>query len=195
MANLNRVMLIGRLTRKPEEILVGGVRNGAKFGFAVNNRKFNQDTQTWVDVPVFLEVEIWNRGENKQADRVLQTLRGPSPDRESGLKASQIFIEGHLRMDEWTDQATQKKRTKIVVVVDSFQYLEAKQGGGMEGDEEAPRPSRQASPPRSNTRPATAPRAAAASEPDDFGGVDDEPAPPRGGRGRAAEHDESDIPF
>jgi single-strand DNA-binding protein len=142
MANLNKVMLIGRLTRKPEEILIRGERAGAKFGFAVNNRKLDQDTQKWIDVPVYLDVEIWNRGESKQADRVLETLRGP--DRESGVKASQIFIEGHLRMDEWTDQATQKKRTKIVVVVESFQYLDARQEGGNGGEERnfsrAPRP-------------------------------------------------------
>src|SRR5258705_298999 len=39
MANLNKVMLIGRLTRDPESIEVRGAVSGAKFGFAVNNRK------------------------------------------------------------------------------------------------------------------------------------------------------------
>src|SRR5262249_31222089 len=131
MANLNKVMLIGRLTRKPEEILVGGVRQGAKFGFAVNNRKFNQDTQQWEEVPVFIDVEIWNRGENKQADRAFQTLRGP--DREAGVKASQVFLEGHLKMDQWEDKNGGGKRTKLVVVVENFQYLEPRaegMGGG-----------------------------------------------------------------
>src|SRR5258707_309692 len=135
MANLNKVMLIGRLTRDPEKIEVRGVVQGAKFGFAVNNRKFNQDTQQWDDVPVFIDVEIWNRGENsKQADRVLQTLR----------KGQQVFIEGHLKMDTWTDPAEKGggKRSKLQVVVDNFQYLEARQDGGGGGDMGAPRQQR-----------------------------------------------------
>src|SRR5262245_44222739 len=134
MANLNKVMLIGRLTRKPEAIVVGGVTQGAKFGFAVNNRKYNQDTQQWEEVPVFLDVEIWNRGENKQADRVLQTLRGP--DREAGVKASQVFIEGHLKYDTWTE-APEKggaKRSALRVVVENFQYLEPRPEGMTGGD-------------------------------------------------------------
>src|SRR5215831_10425344 len=84
MANLNKVMLIGRLTRDPEAIQVRNVQAGAKFGFAVNNRKLNQDTQQWEEVPVFIDMEIWNRGESKQGDRLLQTVR----------KGQQIFIEG-----------------------------------------------------------------------------------------------------
>ena len=70
MANLNKVMLIGRLTRDPEAIMAKGTQAGAKFGFAVNNRKLNQDSQQWEEVPVFIDMEIWNRGESKQADRV-----------------------------------------------------------------------------------------------------------------------------
>jgi single-strand DNA-binding protein len=191
-------MLIGRLTRKPEAIASrAGETVGAKFGFAVNNRKFNQDTQTWDEVPVYLDVEIWNRGENKQAERVLKTLRGP--DREAGIKASQVFLEGHLRMDEWTDRDTQKKRTKIVVVVDSFQYLDARQdfgGGGMEGDEGTSRAPRQAAPARA-PRPAPAPARNAAAEEFVEDNFEDEPAsPPRGGapRGGSAPN-EDDIPF
>src|SRR5215213_2281016 len=94
MANLNKVMLIGRLTRDPEPIEIRGAVSGAKFGFAVNNRKQNQQTQQWEDVPVFIDMEIWNRGEGKQADRVLQTLR----------KGQQVFIEGHLKLDTWEDK-------------------------------------------------------------------------------------------
>lgn len=120
MANLNKVMLIGRLTFDPDPIQLGGSNAGAKFGFAVSNRRpSKQNPQQWEDVPVFLDVEIWNRGESKQADRVLQTLR----------KGSQIYIEGHLKMDEWDDKNGGGKRTKLVVVVESFQYLESKAEG------------------------------------------------------------------
>ena len=131
MANLNKVMLIGRLTRKPEPITIGGVTQGAKFGFAVNNRKYNQDTQQWEEVPVFLDVEIWNRGENQQADRVLQTLRGP--DREAGVKASQVYLEGHLKMDQWEDKNGGGKRSKHKVVVESVEFLGGRGGEGSAG--------------------------------------------------------------
>ena len=114
MANLNKVLLIGRLTRDPEPITVAGVTAGAKFGFVVNNRKQNRQTGEWEDVPVWIDCEIWNRGENKQAERVLSSLR----------KGSQIHIEGHLKLDEWEDKNGGGRRTKLGVVVDSFQYLD-----------------------------------------------------------------------
>ena len=131
MANLNKVMLIGRLTRDPEPIQIGGATSGAKFGFAVNNRKQNRDTQQWEDVPVFIDMEIWNRGESKQADRVLSTLR----------KGQQVFIEGHLKLDQWDDKNGGGKRTKLMVVVEQFQYLEPRQDG--EGGGMRPAPTRQ----------------------------------------------------
>jgi single-strand DNA-binding protein len=178
MANLNKVMLIGRLTAPPEAILGG---KGAKFRFAVNNRKLNQDTQQWEDVPVFLDVEIWNRGEmGKQADRILQTV----------TKGQQIFIEGHLKMDTWDDKNGGGKRSKIVVVVENFQYLDARtEGSGGEGMARAPRPPMAAEPSRP-AAPAAAPAYARESyddEPADMGG-----AARHGGGGGG---NEDDIPF
>jgi single-strand DNA-binding protein len=168
MANLNKVMLIGRLTRDPEEISLRTGR-GAKFGFAVNNRKLNQETQRWEDVPVFIEMEVWNRGENgKQADRVLDTLR----------KGQQIFIEGHLKLDQWEDKNGGGKRSKLSVVVENFQYLEPRADGA--GGEGMSRPARPA---------AAAPRQADAGRED----YADSPAPaPRAGGGPGVE---DDIPF
>lgn len=124
MANLNKVMLIGRLTRDPE---IRSFANGgkvAKIGFAVNTRKKNQQTGQWEDEPVFLDVEAFNRGEfGKQADLAEQYLS----------KGRQVYIEGHLRMDNWTDKEGQK-RSKLVVVVENFQFLEPRpEGMGGEG--------------------------------------------------------------
>lgn len=135
MANLNKVMLIGRLTRDPEVRTFSTGGKVARFGFAVNNRKKNQQSGQWEDDPVFLDVEVFNRGENgKQADLVEQSLK----------KGQQVFLEGHLRMDNWTDKEGQK-RTKIVVVVDNFQFLEPRSegGGGMRSSGATPAPARQ----------------------------------------------------
>jgi single-strand DNA-binding protein len=134
MANLNKVMLIGRLTRDPEVVQFATGGKVAKFGFAVNNRKLNQATGQWEDVPVFLDVEVFNRGENgKMADRVHDTLR----------KGQQIFIEGHLRMDQWEKDG--QKRSKLVVVIDNFQYLERREDGGG-GMTRAPMPAQRRAP-------------------------------------------------
>jgi single-strand DNA-binding protein len=120
MANLNKVMLIGRLTRDPEVRMFANGGKVAKFGFAVNNRRKNSQTGQWEDEPVFIDVEAFNRGEfGKQADLVEQYLK----------KGHQAFIEGHLRLDQWTAQDGQK-RQKLMIVMDNVQFLEPRGEGG-----------------------------------------------------------------
>jgi single-strand DNA-binding protein len=125
-------MLIGRLTRDPEVRVFGNGGKVAKLGFAVNNRRKNQQTGQWEDEPVFIDMEVFNRGETgKQADLVENSLK----------KGHQVFIEGHLRMDNWTDKEGQK-RSKVLVVVDNFQFLERREdGGGGQRMSSAPRQS------------------------------------------------------
>ncbi len=116
MANLNKVMLIGRLTRDPEIRAFSNGGKVAKFGFAVNNRRKNSQTGQWEDEPVFLDVEAFNRGETgKMADLVEQYLH----------KGNQAFVEGHLKLDQWTAQDGQK-RSRLLIVVDNVQFLEPK---------------------------------------------------------------------
>jgi single-strand DNA-binding protein len=120
----------------------------AKFGFAVNNRKKNQQTGQWEDEPVFVDCEIFNRGENgQQADRVEQTLR----------KGSQVFIEGHLKLDSWTSQDGQK-RNRLMVVVDNFQYLDPRGDNTAGGEGGGMRQSRPMSAPKAAAAPASAAR-------------------------------------
>src|SRR5712691_2496723 len=119
MANLNKVLLIGRLTRDPEIRTFANGGKVAAFGFAVNNRKKNQATGQWEDEPVFLDVEAFNRGDfGKLADLTEQYLH----------KGNQAFIEGHLKLDQWTAQDGQK-RSKLKIVVDNVQFLERRPEG------------------------------------------------------------------
>jgi single-strand DNA-binding protein len=121
MANLNKVLLIGRLTREPEVRTFSTGGKVAKFGFAVNNRKKNSSTQQWEDDPVFLDIEAFNRGESGRqlADLVEQYLH----------KGHQAFIEGHLQLDQWTSQDGQK-RQKLKIVLDNLQFLEPRSDSG-----------------------------------------------------------------
>jgi single-strand DNA-binding protein len=128
MANLNKVMLIGRLTRDPEVRMFSNGGKVVHFGFAVNNSKKNQQTGQWEDDPVFLDCEAFNRGEfGKLADRIEQYLR----------KGHQAYLEGHLKLDQWNDKTTGDKRSKIKIVVDNVQFLEPRRDGDNRG--QAPR--------------------------------------------------------
>jgi single-strand DNA-binding protein len=121
MANLNKVMLIGRLTRDPEVRTFSTGGKVAKLGFAVNNRKKNQSTGQWEDDPVFIDIDVFNRGDQgRQADLVEQYMR----------KGHQVFIEGHLKLDQWQGQDGQK-RSKLTVVADNFQFLEPRSEGAV----------------------------------------------------------------
>jgi single-strand DNA-binding protein len=163
MANVNKVILVGRLTRDPETRTFATGGKVAAFGFAVTNRKKDQSTGQWVDDPMFIDCKVFNRGENgQQADRVQQTLH----------KGNQVFLEGHLVLEQWDDKQTGQKRSKHVLVVDNFQYLEPRQDGGEGGFQ----------PRRAATQPAR-PAAAPAPEPQ-F----DEQEVQHGGEG-------GDIPF
>lgn len=130
MANLNKVLLIGRLTRDPEVRTFANGGKVANMGFAVNNRRKNAQTGQWEDEPVFLDVKAFNRGEGGRqlADLIEQTLH----------KGNQIFIEGHLVLEEWQDKNDGSKRSKLKIILDNFQYLEPRADGG-EGGNRAPR--------------------------------------------------------
>jgi single-strand DNA-binding protein len=171
MANLNKVMLIGRLTRDPEVRMFANGGKVAHFGFAVNNRRKNAQTGQWEDEPCFLDVEAFNRGEfGKTADLVEQYLH----------KGHQAFIEGHLKLDQWTSQDGQK-RSKIKIVLDNVQFLEPRTDGG--------------SGPRGSSAPRRPAATGGAPMEDDGGSYDQAPPPeadlppPPPGRG------DEEIPF
>jgi single-strand DNA-binding protein len=122
---VNKVVLIGRCTRDVEPIAGG---KGAKGGLAVNNRK-KGDNGEWEDVPVFIDFEVWNRGDGgTQATRFMESVK----------KGHQVFIEGHLKMDTWEDKNGGGKRTALRVVVDNYQFLEAKPQGMTQGARRQP---------------------------------------------------------
>jgi len=136
MANLNKVMLIGRLTRDPEVRTFGNGGKVAAFGFAVNNKRKNQQSGQWEDEPVFLDIEAFNRQSGRQlADLVEQFFK----------KGAQFYLEGHLRLDSWLDKNDGSKRSRLKIVLDEFQFFEPRADGnggegGMRAQRSAPTP-------------------------------------------------------
>lgn len=128
MANLNKVILIGRLTGNAE---VRSFQNGgkvAKFSFAINERKKNSQSGEWEDSPVYIDIEAYNKGEfGKLADTIEKYC----------VKGAQICIEGKLSLDKWDDKTTGQRRSKHKVIADAIQLLDSKK------DREEQQPPRQ----------------------------------------------------
>lgn len=117
MANVNKVILVGRLTRDPECRTFSTGGKVANFGFAVSNRKKNTQTGQWEDEPMFIDCKAFNRGDSgKLADIVEQYLR----------KGSLAYIEGKLHLESWDDKNTGAKRSKHALYVDVMQMLDPK---------------------------------------------------------------------
>jgi len=127
MANVNKVILIGRLTREPETRTFASGGKVVKFGFEVTNKKKNQQTGQWEDVPMFIECDLFGSSENsRQADLALQSFH----------KGHQVYLEGHLVLETWEDKNGGGKRSKHSLVVENFQFLEKREdgaGGGSGG--------------------------------------------------------------
>ena len=127
MANFNKVILIGRLTRDPETRAFANGGMVANFGFAVTNKRKNTQTGQWEDEPMFIDVAAFNRGDyGKLADQVRDFCR----------KGKQIMIEGRLVFEQWDDKTTGQKRSKHKVVAEVIQFLDPKPQGG--ADESGP---------------------------------------------------------
>jgi single-strand DNA-binding protein len=133
MANLNKVLLIGNLTRDPELRQTPKGTAVAQFGIAVNRTFRGEDGQSREEV-TFVDLEAWG----KQAETIAKFL----------TKGRPIFIEGRLKLDQWEDKNGGGKRSKMRVVVENFQFLGSRQGeeaGGGGGEPVAP-PRRAAAP-------------------------------------------------
>jgi single-strand DNA-binding protein len=120
MANVNKVILVGRLTRDPECRTFSTGGKVAAFGFAVSNRKKNTATGQWEDEPMFLDCKAFNRGDfGKLADTIEQYLK----------KGSLAYLEGKLHLETWDDKTTGAKRSKHVLYVDVMQMLDTRDRG------------------------------------------------------------------
>ena len=108
MADINHVVLIGRLTRDAELKYTAGGQAVCKFSIAVNRRKKNGDQ--WEDEANFFDIVLWG----KQGES-LQTYL---------VKGKMIGVDGELRQDRW--QQDGQNRSKVEIIANYIQLL----GGG-----------------------------------------------------------------
>src|SRR6202044_455202 len=114
MANLNKVLLIGNLTRDPEVRYTPKGTAVGDLGLAVNDSYKAQDG-TIKETVTFIDIEVWGR----QAETCKQYLSKGRP----------VFIEGQLRLDQWETPQGEKK-SKMKVRADRVQFLGSPGGGG-----------------------------------------------------------------
>lgn len=120
MANLNKVMMIGRLTRDPELRYLPNGTPKAELRLATSREWKSREGENKKDV-CYIDITVWSR----QAETAKQYLR----------KGSQIFVEGRLSFDEWEGKDGQR-RSKHEIVAERVQFLDrAGSGGGGGGYE------------------------------------------------------------
>ena len=112
MADINHVVLVGRLTRDAELKSIASGQAVCKFSIAVNRRRKNGDQ--WEDEPNFFDVVVWGR----QGESLHQYL----------VKGKMICVDGELRQDRW--QQDGQNRSKVEIVANYIQLLGGNPGGG-----------------------------------------------------------------
>jgi single-strand DNA-binding protein len=136
MANLNKVLLLGNVTRDPEVRYTPKGSAVCDLGVAVN-RAYTTDSGEKREEVTFVDVTLWGR----TAEVASEYLKKGRP----------VFIEGRLQMDTWDDKQTGQKRTRLRVVAENMQLLG---GRPPSGTANAAGESRQATaPPKSSAAP------------------------------------------
>lgn len=111
--SINRVNISGNLTRDPELRQTQGGMAILSLGVAVNDRRKNQQTGEWEDVPNFVDCVVFGT----RAEKLAQFL----------AKGSKVAIEGKLRWSQWEKDGA--RRSKLEVIVDEIEFMSRGQQG------------------------------------------------------------------
>lgn len=139
MANFNKVILAGNLTRDPELRYTPKGTAIARITLAIN-RNWRTETGEQKEEVTFVDIDAFG----KQAETIGQYLKKGRP----------LLVEGRLKYDTWDDKQSGQKRSKLGVVLEGFQFMDS--GNRADGVPAAPRPAtaaRTATPPPADSTP------------------------------------------
>lgn len=114
MANFNKVILAGNLTRDPELRYTPSGKAICKFALAVN-RTWTTETGEKKEEATFVDIDAFGR----QAEVIAQYMKKGRP----------FLVEGRLKLDQWDDKQTGQKRSRLGVILESFSFLGDTRGG------------------------------------------------------------------
>ena len=119
MASLNKVFLLGNLTRDPDFRGLPSGQSVCTLGLAVNRRFMGSNGQEQEE-SCFVDVSVWG----KTAQNCRQYLS----------KGSQVMVEGRLKLDSWDDRNGGGRRTKLTVVAENIQFMSRRSREDNPGD-------------------------------------------------------------
>jgi len=120
MADVNHVVLVGRLTRNAELKYTNNGAAVSKFSIAINQRRKKDDQ--WVDEAHFFDIVLWG----KSAESINQYL----------VKGKQVGVEGQLRQNRWEQDG--QARSKVEIFATNVMLLGSGSGGGARSGAAAP---------------------------------------------------------
>ncbi len=135
MPSLNKVLLMGNLTRDPELRVTPKGTSICQFSLAIN-RSWKSDSGEKMEEVTYVDVEAWG----KQGEVVAKYL----------TKGAPIYVEGRLRLESWEDKTTKQKRSRMKVVLEQFQFLASAKDAQRES---APPPAERKTPPPPSESP------------------------------------------
>lgn len=122
MASLNKVILMGNLTRDPDLRVTPKGSAVCQFGIAVN-RRFHDESGASRDEVTYVDVECWGK---------LAEIAGKFL-----VKGRPCLVEGRLKFEQWEDKESRQKRSRLKVQAENIQFLGvAKEGGQKSNGEE-----------------------------------------------------------
>ena len=109
--NINKILITGNVTADPE---IRYTPNGkAVLSACLANNEYYTDAQGQEQkVTTFVNLEVWG----KPAENFSKLVK----------KGQELFAEGKLRMDEWTDKQTSARRTRLYLLVENWQFTQYK---------------------------------------------------------------------
>src|SRR5580658_3849713 len=116
MANFNKVILVGNLTRDPELRYTPKGTAVARITLAVNRTFTSSEGGEKKEEVSFVDVDVWGR----QAEVISQYMKKGRP----------LLVEGRLKQDTWEDKNTKQKQSKLKVVLESFSFIDSGNRGG-----------------------------------------------------------------